>query len=217
MSSTTPLWTWLAASATLVIVMAYEALQWLPGRNTPDTLSRAAHAKLRAEWLHALSTQHGSEILAVQTIRNSLMSSTLTASTAALGLMGTVTLIGAPLLNASLNHLPSEPFAFTPRLMLELALMGTLFAALACSTMAVRYYNHSSFIGSLPVGSAERARWQDTGVTYLRRAGVLYSWGLRGLLMVAPLVAGIAHPLAGPVAALVLVAVLVGFDRFAQF
>lgn len=217
MSSTTPLWAWLAAAGTLVIVMAYEALQWLPGRNTPDTLSRAAHAKLRAEWLHALSTQHGSEILAVQTIRNSLMSSTLTASTAALGLMGTVTLIGAPLLSASLNHIPGEPLAFTPRLMLELALMGTLFAALACSTMAVRYYNHSSFIGSLPVGSAERARWQDTGVTYLRRAGVLYSWGLRGLLMVAPLVAGIAHPLAGPVAALVLVAVLVGFDRFAQF
>ena len=120
--------------------------------------------------------------------------------------MGTVTLIGAPLLNASLSHLPDEPFAFTPRLMLELALMATLFAALACSTMAVRYYNHASFIGALPVGSDERARWQDTGVTYLRRAGVLYSWGLRGLLMVAPLVAGIAHPLAGPIAAMALVA-----------
>lgn len=214
MTGNAPLWAWLAAAATLAIVLAYEALQWLPGRSTPDTLSRAAHARLRAEWLHALAQQPGSEILAVQTIRNSLMSSTLTASTAALGLMGTVTLIGAPLLNASLNHAPDEPFAFTPRLMLELALMATLFAALACSTMAVRYYNHSSFIGALPVGSAERARWQDTGVSYLRRAGLLYSWGLRGLLMVAPLVAGIAHPVAGPVAALALVGVLVGFDRF---
>ncbi|HIV71665.1 MAG TPA: DUF599 domain-containing protein, partial [Candidatus Aquabacterium excrementipullorum] len=84
-----PLWAWLAAATTLVMVLIYEALQWLPGRSTPDTLSRAAHARLRAEWLHALSTQVGSEILAVQTIRNSLMSSTLTASTAALGLMGT--------------------------------------------------------------------------------------------------------------------------------
>ncbi|RRS05846.1 DUF599 domain-containing protein [Aquabacterium soli] len=208
--SAAPLWTWLAAGATLVIVLLYEALQWLPGRNMPDTLSRAAHARLRAAWLNALAEQPGSEILAVQTLRNSLMSSTLTASTAAIGLMGTVTLIGAPLL----NHEPSEPFAFTPRLMLELALMATLFAALACSTMAVRYYNHASFIGALPVGSNERAQWQATGVTYLRRAGVLYSWGLRGLLMVAPLVAGVAHPLAGPIAALALVAVLVGFDRF---
>lgn len=214
MTNSTPLWAWLAAVGTLIIVLAYEALQWLPGRRTPDTLSRAAHARLRAEWLHALASQPGSEILAVQTLRNSLMSSTLTASTAALGLMGTVTLIGAPMLTAAVNHLPGEPFAFTPRLLLELALMATLFAALACSTMAVRYYNHASFIGALPVGSAERARWQDTGVTYLRRAGVLYSWGLRGLLMVAPLVAGIAHPLAGPIAALALVVVLVGFDRF---
>lgn len=212
MTDTAPMWAWLAAGATLFIVLAYEALQWLPGHATPDTLSRAAHARLRAEWLLALSTHPGSEILAVQTIRNSLMSSTLTASTAALGLMGTVTLIGAPLL----NHAPDEPFAFSPRLMLELALMATLFAALACSTMAVRYYNHCSFIGALPIGSAERARWQDTGVTYLRRAGLLYSWGLRGLLMVAPLVAGVAHPVAGPIAALALVGVLVGFDRFSS-
>lgn len=214
MTNAAPMWAWLAATATLLIVLAYEALQWLPGRRTPDTLSRAAHARLRAEWLNAMAQQVGSEILVVQTLRNSLMSSTLTASTSALGLMGTVTLIGAPLLNASLSHLPDEPFAFTPRLMLELALMATLFAALACSTMAVRYYNHASFIGALPVGSNERARWQDTGVTYLRRAGVLYSWGLRGLLMVAPLVAGIAHPLAGPIAAMALVTVLIGFDRF---
>lgn len=208
--SAAPLWTWLAAVATLLIVMLYEALQWLPDRNTPDTLSRAAHARLRADWLHALAEQPGSEILAVQTLRNSLMSSTLTASTAAIGLMGTVSLIGGPMLNNELG----EPFALTPRLLLELTLMATLFAALACSTMAVRYYNHTSFIGALPVGSTERAQWQATGVTYLRRAGVLYSWGLRGLLMVAPLVAGIAHPLAGPIAAVALVAVLVGFDKF---
>ena len=211
--SASPWVTWLATFGTLAIVWVYEALQWLPRRRHPDTLSREAHARLRAAWFDALSAQAGSEILAVQTLRNSLMSSTLTASTAALGLMGTVTLIGAPLLGITPGG-SGGGLGLTPRLVLELALMATLFGALACSTMAVRYYNHASFIGSLPVGSSERTYWQATGVTYLRRAGLLYSWGLRGLLMVAPLVAGIAHPLAGPVSALALVAVLISFDRF---
>lgn len=50
----------------------------------------------------------------------------------------------------------------------------------------------------------------------LRRAGTLYSWGLRHLVFVAPTFAAIVHPAAGPVAALGVVAVLVGFDRFAD-
>ena len=44
--------------------------------------------------------------------------------------------------------------------------------------------------------------------------GMLYSWGLRHLVLVAPILASIVHPAAGPVAALCLVAVLVKFDRF---
>ena len=92
--------------------------------------------------------------------------------------------------------------------------MLVLFASLVCSAMAVRYYNHAGFISSMPVDSAERQRWSATGVTYLRRAGLLYSWGLRHLLMVLPLLASILYPPAGPVAALFTLLVLVAFDRF---
>jgi hypothetical protein len=48
----------------------------------------------------------------------------------------------------------------------------------------------------------------------VRRAGILYSWGLRHLILVAPLLAAIVWPLAGPPAALLVVGVLYGFDRF---
>jgi hypothetical protein len=47
----------------------------------------------------------------------------------------------------------------------------------------------------------------------VRRAGVLYSWALRHLILVAPVLASILHPATGPVAALLVVAVLFGFDR----
>ena len=209
----TAVMTWLAAGITIAMLVTYElSLLWVQRRN-PLTLARSAHANLREEWFTALSQQKGSEILAVQTLRNSLMSATMTASTAALGLIGSATLL-APSLNSSFGTLDNMTRHFTARLVMELVLMGVLFASLVCSAMAVRYYNHAGFILSMPVESDERSRWGPTAVAYLRRAGLLYGWGLRHLLMVAPLLVFIVYPFAGPVAALLVMAALYGFDRF---
>jgi len=205
--------TWFAALLTIVILLGYEAALVLVQRRGTARLARSAHAGLREEWLVAISEQRGSEILAVQTLRNSLMSATMTASTAVLGLIGTVTL-AAPSLHASFGADDAIAAHFTARLALELVLMSTLFASLVCSVMAVRYYNHAGFIASMPVGSDGRLRWTATASVYLRRAGVLYSWGLRHLILVAPILASIVYPWAGPVAAAVVVLVLAGFDRF---
>lgn len=204
--------TWIAALATLVTLLVYEAVLALAQRQNPQRLARSAHASLREEWFAAVSLHPGLEILAVQTLRNSLMSATMTASTAVLGLMGSITL-AAPALRTSLGESSAGGSAFTPRLALELTLMVLLFASLVCSVMAVRYYNHASFICAMPVGSRARQRWSATGAAYLRRAGLLYSWGLRHLILVAPIVAFVLHPLAGPVAAWVVVVVLRSFDR----
>jgi uncharacterized membrane protein len=204
--------TWLAAVATIAVLLIYEAAQVLARRRNPAAMARTAHAELREEWFIAISRQPGSEILAVQTLRNSLMSATMIASTAVLGLMGTVTL-AAPALNAALDASTIGIPQLTARLMLELVLLALLFASLISSVMAVRYYNHASFISAIPVGSAERQRWAATGVDYMRRAGMLYGWGLRHLILIAPVLASMLHPLAGPVAAVVVVAMLSGFDR----
>ena len=204
---------WQLAFMTVAILLAYElALLWMQ-RRSPGSLARAAHANLREEWFTALSKQPGSEILAIQTLRNSLMSATMTASTAALGLIGAATLL-APSLNSSLGAEDAVVHNISARLAMELVLLGVLFASLVCSAMAVRYYNHAGFISAMPVESVERKRWAPTAVGYLRRAGLLYSWGLRHLLMVAAVLAFIVYPLAGPIAALAVVAALVAFDRF---
>lgn len=204
--------TWLAALTTVAILMSYEVALAFGHRRRPERLARTAHAVLREEWFAAVSAQKGSEILAVQTLRNSLMSATMTASTAALALMGTATL-AAPSLHSAFGDAPGLPM-FTVRLALEFVLMSLLFASLLSSVMAVRYYNHAGFISAMPVGSEARNRWSDAGKAYVRRAGILYSWGLRHLVLVAPILASIVHPAAGPVAALGVVAVLVSFDRF---
>ncbi|MES1978414.1 MAG: DUF599 domain-containing protein [Pseudomonadota bacterium] len=196
---------WIAAAVTVAILLAYEISLLLIQRRSPQRLARSAHAGLREEWMAALSRQPSSEILAVQTLRNALMSATMTASTAALALIGAVTL-SAPSVGV-LAH-------FSTRLALELMLMTMLFASLVCSAMAVRYYNHAGFVLAMPVGSEERGRWAPTAAVYLRRAGLLYSWGLRHLLMVAPILAAIVYPLAGPVAAVLVILALAAFDRF---
>jgi hypothetical protein len=201
---------WIAAGLTIAVVVLYEAWFALAQRRRPGQLARSAHATLREDWFEAVSQQPGSEVLAVQTLRNSLMSASMIASTAVLGLMGTVTL-SASSLNTSLGS--GGALDVHPRLAVELILLALLFAALVASVMAVRYYNHAGFVAAMPVGSDARRRWNVVGSSHLRRAGMLYSWSVRNLVLVVPAVAFILHPVAGPFAAVVVVAVLFGFDR----
>ncbi|MEX8191882.1 DUF599 domain-containing protein [Comamonas guangdongensis] len=204
---------WFAAWVTLVIVAAYELWLLLAQRRWPRRLARTVHAALREDWFASVSQHRGSEILAVQTLRNSLMSATMTASTAMLALMGALTLTASSL-HASFGAADAAWPGFTPRLAMEIVMLGLLFASLIACTMAVRYYNHAGFVGGMPVESAARRAWAAAGTAYVRKAGLLYSWGLRQLLLVVPAVAFILHPLAGVGTALAAVIALAQFDRF---
>lgn len=203
---------WTLAAITVLILVGYELGLLLAQRRHPDRLARSVHAVLRHDWFSAVSSQPGSEVLAVQTLRNSLMSASMTASTAALGLMGTLTL-AAPSLRASFGDGVGLWPHFTPRMALELMLLILLFGSLVSSVMAVRYYNHVGFIVGIPVGSDVRKQWLTAGSAYVRLAGLLYSRGLRYLILVVPVVAFLLHPLAGPLAAVLVVGVMLGFDR----
>lgn len=202
---------WLPAFVTLAILIGYESLLALLRQRAPERIARTAHSRMREEWFSTVAGQAGAELLAVQTLRNSLMSATMTASTAILALMGSVS-FAAPSLRASLNTALGVQ-QLTPGMLLEITVLALLFGSLACSAMAIRYYNHASFIIGMPSGTPARARWSDAGLICVRRGGVLYSWGLRALVLVAPILAAGLHPYAGPLAALFVVAVLYGFDR----
>ena len=92
---------WGTTLLTVAVLAGYELVVTLIARYRPAWIARSSHAQLRTLWLEAISRHEGAEILAVQTLRNSLMSATMTASTAALALMGTVTL-AAPSLHEAL-------------------------------------------------------------------------------------------------------------------
>jgi len=206
-----PSFSWACIGSTVALLVLYEVVLLVRQRGRPDRLALSRHAGLREDWFLSISEQKGSEVLAVQTLRNSLMSATLLASTAALALMGTATL-AAPSFHAGFDASPGA----SQLLVLELVLLVLLVASLACTMMAVRFYNHAGFIGGMPVHSDARRRWERAGVRYVRRAGVLYGIGLRQLMLVAPVVAAILHPLAGPVAAVLVAALLFSLDRYSD-
>lgn len=207
-------WTWGAVALTVAVLIMYEGLLLVLQRRKPERLARAKHAGLREDWFLSVSAQKGSEVLAVQTLRNSVMSATMLASTAALALMGTVTLAG-PSLHARFAAAQS-PSDISPQLALELVLIALLCASLVSTMMAVRYYNHAGFIGGMPVESPARTRWAQTGVRYVRKAGILYSVGLRQLVFVVPVVAALFLPAAGPVTAVMVAGMLFSFDRYGE-
>lgn len=207
------IWSWAALVTSVLLIGAYELRLWATERRNPRSTARAAHAALREEWVRALSGQSGSEILAVQTLRNSLMSATISASTAALALVGTLSL--------TVSSAPQGLALFgltrlSPGLVIELMLLATLFASYVCSATAMRYFSHAGFVMSLPVASPEREARLPTAVDYVRRAGSLYGWGLRAFFLVAPLIAGLIHAFAMPLASLALVLVLRALDRRPQ-
>lgn len=199
---------WLAVASSVLMIVGYEVLLLRGARRDPSTTARSTHRLLRAEWVNALSKQPNSEIVAVQALRNSLMSATITASTAGLLLMGSVSLIAASEVSTS------RAFEQVPlRLCLEIALAMMLFAAYVCSALAMRYYHHSGFVLSMPVGSPGRKAHEPLASHYVQQAGVLYSWSLRCFLFAVPIATGLLNPFAMPIGAFTLLFVLRLFDR----
>jgi Protein of unknown function, DUF599 len=195
---------WCAVLLSFLIVVGYEAQVTRAARRDPSATARSTHLLLRAQWVRALAQHEGSEIVAVQALRNSLMSATINASTAALAMMGSISLIES---KGGLQRPLSVHVA------LEISLVATLFATYVCSALSMRFIHHAGFALSLPVGSAERASHLDLAVTYVQRGGQLYSWSLRFFLFAAPIVLGLIQPLVMPLGALVLLLVLTLFDR----
>ena len=211
MSAANPLFGWASLVLSLALVIGYELHAHLAGSRNPSHQVRFINARMRLDWLQAVSAQPGFEIVAVQALRNALMSATIAASTAALALMATLTIGGASIYTG-LSHWPAgglEPL----HVVMGALVVALLFASYTCSAMSMRFYGNASLIVSMPAASPERRRLNPVAAQWVQRAGRLYSWSLRLFLMVVPAVAGVVHPLALVPATLVLLVALHFFDQ----
>jgi len=166
---------WLPVAASLLILAGRYA--WTLRRSEELRLSIA----LRQAWVRRILAGPGAEVLAVQTVRNSIMASSLMATTATLALMGVITIghaqVGA--LGQLANPARVESLLHTAevRLFLPIALLA---ACVVLFSGAVRLYHRTSYSLGLSKGSSDmHDAAEAAAVVELTRAARLYRNGWR--------------------------------------
>jgi uncharacterized membrane protein len=155
------------------------------------------------------------EILAIQTLRNSVMAANFMASTSILLIIGTLNMsekIGQWALDW-------HPFglvqAFSSELwQIKLSLLLLDFSsAFYCYSMAIRFFNHVGYMINLPVESSIDGRLFKQTCAYLNRAGRYYTFGTRAFFFSLPIILWFFGPYFLVLATLALILGLAMLDK----
>ena len=195
----------LGASASVALLAAYQL--WLRARVRLDP-SRSVHSLnrlARAAWVEAMMGNPANGVLAIQTLRNSVMASTLMASTSVLLIIGA--------LSASAD--PAKFSALWPHAALVkiLALLVALFLSFFFFAMAVRSFNHVGYMITVPPERSLPELSPPQVIAHLERAGFYHFLGLRTFLFCIPLVFWLFGPHLMVAASIGLVFALYRLDR----
>ena len=144
---------WGSLALSLMLILVYEIYSHQVSKRDPTRQARFINSRMRLAWAQAMSVQPGFEIVAVQALRNSLMSATVVATTAALALMASLTLGGASLATG-LAQPPGEGIMLL-HVLLGATAVGLLFASFVCSAMSMRYFGNATLVVSMPIASPD--------------------------------------------------------------
>jgi uncharacterized membrane protein len=177
------------AASCLMILTYYLYLGWRTRRN-PNSSVYALNARIREQWVDMVMSSGKMDILAIQTIRNSVIAANFMASTAVLLIIGTLNIsekIGQWTLTwhpYSLGDItPSVPWQF------KLVLLLIIFAiAFHFFSMAIRYFNHVGYMINLPADTSEDRHLYHQTCTYLNKAGSYYMFGTRTFFFSLPII-----------------------------
>ncbi len=204
-----PVSLWLDALG-LALLIGYDLYLRRVFRRQPQRTYRGLSDRLRRAWVETVRAG-GKDILAVQTLRNWVMSATLFASTSILIGLGVLGIAFRDLnpegLSAALSWFLDGPGLMRVKLLL---LAAIFFSSFMHFVLALRYYNHTGFLINLPadyfVGSGQ-GNGTDPVADTLNRAGGHYNRGTRVFMLALPFVLwliGTQWFLVGVVVALVL-------------
>jgi uncharacterized membrane protein len=195
------------------VLLAYHFYLERRERREPGFATHGFNALARARWVNWVMQEGNQGILAVQTLRNSVMAASIMASTAILLVIGTLNLgSSGAALERLLGAVATGPSGTEgDHALLLLLLMADFFVAFFFFSMAIRFYNHVGYM--ISAGGAESSFASQRVAAFLNRAGRFYSLGTRAFYMCVPLVFGLFGPLYLVAAALGLVAALNRIDR----
>lgn len=179
----------LALLSSAALLLAYYAWLFWQVRRSPDYSIHRVNHTARGLWVRHVMATPGLELLAVQTLRNMAMAATFKGSSAALLILGTLTLSGQ---SENLGHawhalgpgVASAPGWWTIKI---LCLLTALIVAFFAFAMTIRLLNHVMFMINLPAGAAVGTLSPASVARRLNRAGSFYSIGMRALFGAIPL------------------------------
>lgn len=183
-------------------------------RRAPGASVHALNAKVRERWVEMVMANNKKDILAIQTLRNSVIAANFMASTSVLLIMGALNLSEKIGQWALLWH-PNVAVPLSNRLwQIKLGLLLLDFSiAFYCFSMAIRFYNHVGYMINLPHDPSTSAASYQLNCAYLNRAGRYYTFGNRAFFFSLPMIMWFFGPYCLTVATLGLITGLAWMDK----
>lgn len=210
----------LAFVISTAIVAAYYYFLRLKTRNNPTYTIHGVNALARRLWVENIMRNPNKDVMAVQTLRNFVMGASLMASTAALLIIGTLTLSGqAENISQSWHALNiSIVGAHTTALWIfkVMLMLVDFIVAFFAFAMSVRLANHVVFMINVPEHDAHHNLSPNAVARRLHRAGNMFAIGMRAFFFAIPLVFWLFGPYYLLLSSIGLVIALYSLDRSEQ-
>ena len=180
-----------SVSACLLLIVLYYLYLWRRTLRTPDSSAHSFNAKIRDRWVDMILADKNNALLAIQTLRNSVMAANYMASTAILLIICTLSSsekISHWLLQSGLQTLIPAYSIELSTLKLSLLILD-FFIAFYCYSMAIRFFNHVGYM----IGLADSELTPQTSL-YLNKAGLYYTLGTRSFFFSLPIILWLFGP-----------------------
>ena len=180
----------IAFIVSVLLILAYYLYLGRRTRRAPDSSVHRLNARVRERWVDMIMTNGNMNILAIQTLRNSVMAANFMASTSILLIIGTLN-ISEKIGRWALDWHPyglAQPFS-AELWQLKLCLLLLDFSiAFYCFSMAIRFFNHVGYMINLPVDTPSDNGLYKQTCAYLNRAGRYYTYGTRAFFFGLPII-----------------------------
>ncbi|CAI5458634.1 unnamed protein product [Closterium sp. Yama58-4] len=205
----------------LAVLLLYNIVLYMRVKRNPmKTVIGVNHLNRRA-WVYSIMKDVDKKsILAVQTLRNHIMASTLLATTAIILSSG----IAAFITSAATADVKASVFAVTlgsraPAVVAVkfISIFLCFLFAFVCHVQSIRYTNHVNFLINIPLGPQAQGLSPDYVAAVLAHGSNFYTIGTRAFYCAFPLLLWLFGPIPMLLSSLLLVVMLYHFDTAKGF
>ena len=198
---------------TVLALCLYHLHLYVKVRRSPDTTAVGLANLMRQQWVETTMAERR-DILAVQTLRNWVMASSLLASTAILISLGILNTVVRPSGFQEITHALNIAGTRSEALwVVKLMLLAVdFFLAFFNFTLAIRYFNHAGYGLGLPDTHAGVASHEFV-TEVVNHASLHYTIGMRCYYLAIPLGLWIFGPTWMFIGSIILIMVLYRLDR----